>query len=170
MDQQTIDQTVARYANRFPVPVGKIAEDLNIDMIETDELPAELSGSITKEGGRYYIYLNGSHSQLRKRFTVAHEIAHFVKHRSYLDTNEEIKNPSKRLNRPNGGPTSAGTTQEQTYELEADQYAAELLMPEDEFRAKWAEAERIEELISHFGVSSAAVNVRACKLGLGYFE
>lgn len=171
MDQATIDSIVERHKTVFPVAVGKIAEELGVNIVSTNELSSDLSGSITKEGDQYVIYVNSSHSPLRQRFTIAHELGHYVKHREHLDDQHEIKNPSKRvLNRASGALAPSSDTVEQKYEIEADQYAAELLMPAKEFTEQWQATGNVESMVQHFNVSPAAINVRAVKLKLGYFE
>lgn len=171
MQQPQIDAIFDQHQHTFPVPLGAIAKMLNIEIISTDDLSDDLSGSITKEGDDYKIYVNADHSSLRQRFTIAHELMHFKKHREYLDDAQEIKNVSKKiLNRPTGGAASVADTDLRRYEYEADHAAAELLMPETEFTRVFRTSGTIEEIVSHFGVSPSAINVRACKLGLGYFE
>jgi Zn-dependent peptidase ImmA (M78 family) len=174
MSAATVEQTkiiINEYRNLFPVPVGAIASRLDIQVIATNELPEGLSGSITKEDDHYYIYVNSDHSPARQRFTIAHEIAHFAEHRDHLDRLSEIKNPSKKsLNRPNDGAASVADSTERRFEQEANEYAAKLLMPEDEFKRVWDESDQLEEVTGHFGVSGEAANVRAMKLKLGYFE
>lgn len=53
-------------------------------------------------------------------------------------------------------------------EIEADNFALELLMPEEAFRAAWTLYPTVKEIADYFAVPQSAVNVRAMKLGLGY--
>jgi len=171
MNQAQIDAVFNQYSNVFPVPLGKIADALGIKIISTAELPEGVSGSITKENDGYLIYVNSTHGSLRQRFTIAHELIHYKKHRSYLDQQHEIQNPTKKaLNRPDGGATAVSDDTERRYEYEADQGAADLLMPTAEFTSVFKSSDTLEEVVDHFGVSPAAINVRAYKLNLGYFE
>jgi Zn-dependent peptidase ImmA (M78 family) len=171
MTQEQIDEVFDKHTNTFPVPLGSIAEELGIQIISTEELDEDLSGSISKEGENYLIYVNAGHNPLRQRFTIAHELVHYKQHRDYLNDEHEIKNLSKKvLNRPTGGASLVVDETERRYEYEADQGAADILMPQIEFTRKFNQSGTIEEIVSHFGVSPAAINVRAYKLGLGYFE
>ena len=52
----------------------------------------------------------------------------------------------------------------------ADQFAANLLMPEAPFREVWSKAQSLKDVADYFGVSGMAANVRAALLDLGYFD
>jgi len=171
MDQQTIDAIVDKYKSTFPVPVGQIAEELSISVISTLDLPSGMSGSISKEDDGYIIYVNGSQSLRRQRFTIAHELGHFIKHRDELDSTDEILNPTKKvLLRRNTSSSSIPNDGIKQREVEADQFAGELLMPEITFKDVWVKAQNLKDVADYFGVSQMAANVRAALLGLGYFD
>lgn len=154
--------------NVIPVPVVAIAKDLGITIFETFDFSASESGSIRKEKAEYIIYLNGLDIPTRKRFTIAHEIGHFLLHRDYLDQGHEavtnIKQPVvlNRASRP-----KVVTAEDKKREIEANKFAAELLMPKEAFEAAFEEANNLEELANTFNVSPSAAAVRAENL-LGY--
>jgi len=55
----------------------------------TTSLENEVAGLIKRDvekGGEsgYAIFVNAHHSEARRRFTIAHEIGHFVLHRSHI--------------------------------------------------------------------------------------
>jgi len=168
MKPQEIKTVIDRYRNDFPVKVGAIAKELNIALVSTAELPPNTSGSLVKEAdGRYTIYVDQNDSQRRQRFTIAHELGHFVQHghAEILEKYGELLNPRKTVfTRPSNG------TNFQEIEKEADNYAADLLMPKAEFVKTWNDAETLSEVADKFGVSSMAANVRAAILGLGVFR
>ena len=165
-------ELLARYKASFPVQVGKLAEELGLTVVSTHDLPHGMSGSIAKEGDQYFIYVNANQPLRRQRFTIAHEIGHFLKHKSYLDQTDEILNPTKKaiLNRTNHGAGSANSDQERQREYAADKFAGDLLMPEVTFRDVWPKAQCLKDVADYFGVSEMAANVRAALLGLGYFD
>src|SRR5260370_2801798 len=78
-----------------PVPVIAIARELKIKIYETYDFDNTQSGSIKKEDGKYVIYLNTSDSAERKRFTIAHELGHFLMHNEYLNQGNESVTESK---------------------------------------------------------------------------
>lgn len=155
--------------NEIPVPVIAIAKELGIKIYEASDFSRTQSGSIKKEKGRYVIYLNGLDHPTRKRFTIAHEIGHFLLHRDYLNQGNEaiteIKQPVTELNRP-ADPTPMNEA-ERKREIEANRFAAELLMPSEEFKEAFKQANNVEDIADKFYVSSSAVAVRAKDL-LGY--
>jgi len=153
----------------IPVPVIAIAKELGIKIYETFDFSRTQSGSIKKENGRYVIYLNGRDHSTRKRFTIAHEIGHFLLHHDYLSRGNEaiteIKQPFGELNRP--AESISMKEEEKKREIEANRFAAELLMPSEEFKEAFEQADNIEDIADKFYVSPSAVAVRAKEL-LGY--
>ena len=108
------------------VPVEKIARRYGVTVI-LDEVDQELSGFLYRDTrtNKAVIGANKSHHENRRRFTIAHELAHFFLHegeRVHLDSGK-----------PTGfvinlrGPHSARG--ENNDEREANLFAAELLMP-----------------------------------------
>lgn len=140
----------------FPVDPVWLANQLGVDVIET-ELPDSVSGALIKDKDKDpVIVLCKSDSKNRKRFTCAHEIGHYAyrlttngDHYEYVDLR--------------GNSASAGTDPEEIY---ANQFAAELLMPKDEV-AQLSNKNMPAFLIAqHFGVSDDALRYRLKNLGL----
>jgi hypothetical protein len=83
---------VRSHLDRLPVDLLAIARDLGISVeynARFDEDPT-ISGSIQSARDRcgaptYLIRINGSDSVVRKRFTLAHELSHFLLHKEDLD-------------------------------------------------------------------------------------
>lgn len=91
----------------------------------------------------------------RKRFTIAHEIGHYILH--YVA--QGMKNQKVRAAR------ASGPNQERS-EREADWFAAALLMPKDEFLRVYREAgDSLIAVARHFGVSK-----QAAKWQLDYYD
>lgn len=115
-------QIIASHQNTAPVDVVRIANDLGVKVWEMKSLPANVSGKIFRDpqhGGRsgFSIAVNSNEHLTRQRFTIAHEIAHFLLHRNYLDQRDLIDDAMYR---------SGLTTRE---EAEANNFAAQILMP-----------------------------------------
>jgi hypothetical protein len=87
---ETPGQIIAKHQIQAPVDVVAIASDLGLNVWAMD-LPDSISGKIFADpingGARtgFSIAVNSSHSTVRQRFTVAHEIAHFILHRQKLE-------------------------------------------------------------------------------------
>ena len=146
-----------------PVPVDEVARHLGIQVDEAD-LGEECSGMLVREEDYAVIGVNVNHHEHRKRFTIAHEIAHFMLHggEAYID-----KPPHIDFRAADSG---SGTQQEET---EANQFAAALLMPADQVRDAVEEQPfdpaRDDELLNlarRFKVSPQAMTTRLIHLGL----
>jgi Zn-dependent peptidase ImmA (M78 family) len=107
------------------VPVDAIARNLGIE-IRLDKVDDGLSGFIVrdKESRKAIIGANKSHHPHRRRFTIAHELGHFLLHEGHmvhLDENRGAYRINLRSSESAGG--------EDNDEKEANLFAAELLMP-----------------------------------------
>lgn len=130
-----------------------------ISYVDFWELKKTDSGSIKVEPDfRFRITLPNHTSPERDRFTVAHELGHFVLHFLFPIANgTKSKEEGLEAQRFGSGPT----------EYEANRFAASFLMPETAFRQAHAEAEgELEKVARHFSVSLSAAAVRAKALGL----
>lgn len=139
---------MAGVVGEFPVPIEKIADYLGFScyLFKPDERTANISGAVNHLKKK--IYVNENESAQRQAFTVAHEIGHIVLHgdQDYIDYRDGSNNEKER---------------------QADDYAANLLMPADVFIYKWKEFDKnFNKLSNFFGVSKPALGVRAANLGL----
>ena len=113
--------------------------------------PFSCEAALEPLGDGHAIVLSGGGSERRRRFTIAHEIGHFVLH-------PELARPER-----GGEVTEAGRVQER----EADAFAAELLMPEDLVRQAAREhGTDVDRLADRFDVSRAAMRTRLQRLGI----
>jgi Zn-dependent peptidase ImmA (M78 family) len=141
-----IDQTLP------PMSVIKLANNLGIRVYEA-AWPDNISGKIqkdTEKGGAsgFAIFVNKDHPETRKRFTIAHEIAHYVLHEN--DIGDGIFDDA--LYR-------SGLTNRQ--EAEANGLAADILMPWKYLGPELTKnSADIDILANKFGVSSQAMSIR----------
>jgi Zn-dependent peptidase ImmA (M78 family) len=106
-----------------PVPVDKIAKAMGVQL-KFSPLDDELSGMIFIKDGTPIIGVNALHHSNRQRFTIAHEIGHLVMHRNILENEVHVDKQFKILMRD--GLAATGTD---LIEIQANQFAAELLLP-----------------------------------------
>jgi Zn-dependent peptidase ImmA (M78 family) len=109
------------------VPVDDIARNLGIE-VTRDRVDDELSGFIVRdqESNKVVIGANKSHHPHRQRFTVAHELGHFLLHKGQpVHLDEDNTRAAFRVNLR----SAESTTGEDNDEREANLFAAELLMP-----------------------------------------
>lgn len=74
---------LARFQQEFPVKVGSVAKELGVT-IKISTLPAGISGEIRELDGAIVIKVNRHDSKERQRFTIAHEISHFLLHKDRI--------------------------------------------------------------------------------------
>jgi len=165
-----IQEVLEKYKGQLPVPIVNIANDLQIEIYETNDLAPGESGIIRKEDSKYYIYVKAGDLYTRKRFTIAHEIGHFIKHKAKLDSSKEFIDSSVQPT-PNGNGTTLHraitqelSDEERRLEVEANEIAADLLMPSDEFIRVWKESDTMEEIANKFAVSISAATIRGERL------
>lgn len=145
-----------------PVNIATLAENLGANVIYED-LEDDVSGFLLRERGESTIAVNSKHHSNRQRFTLAHECGHLFLHadkgdRLWVDKALFFRDAS----------SSSG---EHKAEVEANQFAAALLMPKDLINEAVGNADEISEfdvvrLAFQFGVSEKAMTVRLISLGL----
>lgn len=156
MDKQ-IEGFVRRLQDAAPVNIVGIAKVLGLEVYESHDLPEGIAGKIfrdRKHGGQgeYSIIVRGGDPLVRKRFTVAHEIAHYLLHRQFFAADGLVDDAMYR---------SQLSTKK---EIEANTLAADLLMPWHLLRP--LSDKPVEELAKRFQVSQQAMNIRLETLGI----
>ena len=157
----------ARYLRVFggdeiPVPVESIAEDLLGLRIEQSHDMGDLSGVLFP--AERLIVLNASEAThdgtpiRRHRYTIAHEIAHWVCHVLGAP-------PGSKLSPSYCRTADLLQDADRTLEREANVFAAELLMPQPEVRAAWASGGEIDFVADHFAVSRLSAHWRLYGFG-----
>ena len=143
---------IRKYQMAPPVKVVNIAKDLGVYIYEAEEDTDLLSGKICKDpesGGPsgYAIYVNANHVRERKRFTIAHELAHFILHKDQIGDGI-VENALYR----------SGLSNE--LEAEANKLAADVLMPWHLINIELDNTQNINELAKKFEVSQIAMAIR----------
>jgi len=136
----------------FPVDPVSIARSLGIDVQITSLLPG-ISGAIVSQEGSASILIEEADTYGRQMFTCAHEIGHFQERKAQNDLDYSF--------------VERRTSKYDLHELYADVFAANLLMPEDEFRAQWARTGSEYLVAGFFGVSPSAALARKERLKIG---
>lgn len=148
----------------LPIDVLKCAKFLKID-VKAVTFDEEISGIFVMKDKMAHIAYNKNEPENRIRFTVAHELGHYVLHSQ--NTPLFIDKAEKLMFR--NADSSSG---EYRKEREANSFAAALLMPkqillrEIENLKKSQEEETIPYLSKKFKVSEQAMTIRLTNLGL----
>lgn len=161
------------YNLKTPIDINKVARILGVKIkeytVEDEDFGrSNISGFIKMENkeGKPIIIVNPGQSEERKSFTIAHELGHFLLHRNsglHIDTStsgiffrDEKSSQAVDIN-----------------EIQANQFAAELLMPTDEVREKLVfkvveEGKDLDdatkELCEHYKVSATAMAIKVGSL------
>lgn len=142
-----------------PVPVERIAKSLGAQ-IQYSPFDGDLSGMAFIKDGIPIIGVNSLHHPNRQRFTLAHELAHILLHRSEIESTVHVDKGSLRRD----ALAAAGIDDK---EITANAFAAELLMPQAFLAAaldgRTIDTEddgAIKDLAKRFKVSEAAMRFR----------
>jgi len=152
----------------LPVDVESLIGKMGVHLTE-EEFGDSLSGAAMIDGGKKIISVNKSHSEHRKRFTMAHELGHILLHEDQ-SLSVDVK-PITFLR------DDAASTGQQWREVEANFFAACILMPEALIHTELTklqkkhldEDELIEALAKKFNVSPQAIGIRLGALGIAAF-
>lgn len=145
----------------IPIPVVAIAKNNDLEIIESD-IPSldgkPVGGMLAHIRGEWVILIQASDSLVRKRFTIAHEMGHFLLHfgDEFLDTWDQ------------GDYFTSATDDEK--EKEANIFASHLLLPETRVRELWPACSSVEEAARKFEVSEVIMVHRLQSLGLLHHE
>lgn len=151
------------YGEHPPVNVRRLAEKLGIE-VQDEDLEPHVSGLIVRQPERTVIAVNERHHPNRQRFTIAHELGHYMLHSGgsvFIDSSPVFFRRED--------VSSRGVNPE---EIQANQFAAELLMPEQEIRELVREPIdafddiALRRLAAYFDVSIQAVTIRLVNLRL----
>lgn len=144
--------------NGAPVKTIPIAKDFGLEVYLTDAWGNNVSGMIRRKSkDKYEIFANEKHPLVRRRFTIAHEIAHFLLHRDLLE-DEVFEDYLLR---------AAASWSNAKIESDANALAADILMPVNLIKTEFvAGTKSIEELAEKFEVSKDSMSIRL--LGTSY--
>ena len=148
-DQQKL---IRSFQESIPVKLSSLAKELGLKVVSST-LPVGISGEIRPSPGGFVISVNRHDSSQRQRFTVAHEIAHYLLHRDQIG---------------NGISDDAlyRSSLSDWREAEANRLAAEILLPREKIDQQMTALQGVEgdvvvsTLAKDFGVSEIAMKIR----------
>jgi Zn-dependent peptidase ImmA (M78 family) len=149
-------EIITSHQQAFPVAVGAIAKDLGI-IVKKATLSAGISGEIKEVDGICTIRVNRHDVKARQRFTLAHEIAHFLLHRDKLSdgiTDNILYRSSL----------------SDTLEAQANRLAADIIMPWPLMKrsllnySDLKDEDKYERLAEAVDVSTTAIKIRLGKI------
>lgn len=157
-----------RGVERPPVPVEDIARSVGaLIRYVPFEGEGEVSGMLFRNAEQTIIGVNSLHHPNRQRFTIAHELGHLLLHKEQEELHVDTGVYSVQL-RDNVSSQAVSRA-----EMEANRFAAELLMPKSmllaELRAGEVDFESEDGLLNlarRYRVSAQAMSLRLNNLGV----
>ena len=151
-DQRAI---VERYLLEVPVRLGAMARELGLK-VKLSTMKPGVSGMIVKIEDEYIVKVNRHETRERQRYTLAHEISHFLLHRQTIDASSVgiVDNVLYRSGAP------------EKLEYEANRLAADIVMPNALITETFESLGTLvsEEVVDHmariFQVSKVAMEIR----------
>lgn len=150
----------------FTTDLKKIADELNLRIVNVDMAEAfqksnivkdkKTRGFLLKDDDEYTIVVNKDYHLNSRRFTIAHEIGHYC-------LNHLANETSGTTYKFRDASSSKGTDPQ---EIEANTFAAELLMPEKLIKHWYYITGSIPETAEMFTVSEETVKFRLENLGM----
>lgn len=151
--------------NELPVPISSIAESIGLKIYPYD-LGENISGALVIDKGQGIIGINPLESSVRQRFTIAHELGHFILHKNseslFVDKDFKVLFRNQE-----------SSTGELKREQDANAFAAAILMPKKLLAEKISalavdltDEESIKDLAKMFDVSVTAMTYRIINLNL----
>ena len=151
-----------------PIDVETVAVKLGLTLVR-DDLGSDVSGLLVTTARSACVCVNNADHPNRQRFTIAHEMGHFVLRHQFV-RGEHVHVDRGFLISQRGPRAAAGVDPK---EIEANQFAACLLMPADLVRQEVATYgggplvdSHVSALASAFKVSEQAMTIRLSTLGL----
>lgn len=158
LEYQNLDpqvrEAISGYLAEYPVKLGALAGALGVKVLRST-LPRGVSGQIGQEDGEFVIRVNRHEAKHRQRFTLAHELAHFLLHKDQIIADGGW---SENVLLRSGQPAKV--------EYEANRLASDLVIPSDKLAEVVKEYngpmtdEVIEDLARRFGVSTTAMEIK----------
>lgn len=152
-------EIVRRLSIDVPVDIARLTKELGVEYVEKPMGPEE-SGKIQRVGPGYRITVNSTEGPQRRRFTAAHELGHYLLHRDMVSERGHLDRLFS------SGSSGVGDFINPMHEVQANRFAAELLMPSERVRREAETSDDVSVLARRFGVSPAAMRVRLESLGL----
>lgn len=144
-----------------PVVIEGIIRELGVLLDKKTVLDPEISGQIERVDDTFKISANKSDHYYRQRFTMAHELGHYLYHSDLIG--EGVDDNRAFRSTPEGRfyNTKIGSREE----TQANRFAASILMPKSLVVPMWSQVQDIESMAKEFQVSHTAMKIRLKSLG-----
>ncbi len=142
---------------QLPIDAEQVASLSNLQIHTRPDFPPNCFGALVRRGNEYFIMVSATcFGSGHRRFTIAHELGHY-----FLDGHCDalLQGDTPALSRG-----AQFTNRKDPFEVEADAFSAELLMPSNLIRpvvdAQPAGLQAVRTIVESFDVSTSAAAVR----------
>jgi len=161
---------ISKYTKESPVNIEGAIRELGIKLNKNAELPSGISGHLKRENGGYEIASSKKEHYFRQRFTLAHELGHYVLHRNLVDKSGGVDDNTKYRSTQDGDIYN--THIELKHESQANSFAATVLLPSEllvkdvESTLEEGRQPSLTDLYKKYQTSPSAMRWRLKRLGL----
>ena len=146
-----------------PIDVKNIAKTLGA-IVQYEPFEEDISGVLYRDPSRIIIGVSSLQHSNRQRFTIAHEIGHLVLHNLEIHVDKSFKILLR---------DARSSEARDPLEIDANRFAAELLMPASMIRndvriylRDFEDEEELRQLARRYRVSTQALAFRLANIGL----
>lgn len=149
--------------SNYPIDIFSLVESVGLNII-FEEMEDDHSGFLLIEKGKGTVAINSKHHSNRQRFTAAHELGHYVLHAQGLSSDKFFVDTAFQR-------SAVSSTGSNTVEIEANRFAAEILMPKEILKVAVTKMAPLTDLSIYqlaldFEVSEQAMTLRLVNLRL----
>lgn len=154
-------RVISAARKEVPVDVEGIPEKLGIQYRKAF-LPRDISGMLERLGDTFQITVAANDPHTRQRFTLAHELGHYMLHRKLIGAGLDDDRAYRSTEVGKYHNISVGRREE----TQANRFAANLLMPLELIAREWNAFNRdnspktVEEMATLFQVSKQSMDIR----------
>jgi len=157
MKSNDIYEIIKPHLSERPVNIEAVIRALGIELDKKANLNSAIAGQIQKlSDGKYKISVNKAEHYFRQRFTMAHELGHYIFHRPLIGDGVD----DDKLYRSTEAGDFYNTKIQQYHETEANKFAASILMPAPLVKKDWDENPDLKYLANLWQVSPSAMKIR----------
>ncbi|MEE1655776.1 ImmA/IrrE family metallo-endopeptidase [Microvirga sp. CF3062] len=162
--QMNVLEKIKSFQNDAPVNIEGLIRSFGVSLDKKAVLHPEIAGQIERvDGDRFHVAVNVNDHYYRQRFTMAHELGHYLMHRDLLGEGTDDNRAYRSIDAGKFHNTSILPQ----HETEANRFAANLLMPAHLVKRYFYELNgELERLSKIFQVSSEAMRHRLASLDL----
>jgi Zn-dependent peptidase ImmA (M78 family) len=130
---------------------------MGLTLDKNADLDEQIAGQIQRlEDGTYKISVNKNDHSFRKRFTMAHELGHFIYHKGLIGSGID----DDRLYRSTSVGNFYNDSIKQQHEVEANKFAAAILMPKPKIQQDYDNHKDLNLVAAMWQVSPQALRIR----------